>query len=165
ESQATGESDIIKKQTADHVYATIWNNGEVRKLDPFILSGARVMEGVGTFLVTSTGVHSTYGRTLMSLNEDPEITPLQSKLNVIATYIAKIGSAAALLLFIVLFIRFLADLPNSDEPPAVKGQNFLEIFIVVVTIIVVAVPEGLPLAVTLALAFATRRMLRDNNLV
>ena len=46
-----------------------------------------------------------------------------------------------------------------------KGQNFLNIFIVVVTIIVVAVPEGLPLAVTLALAFATTRMLRDNNLV
>lgn len=165
ESQATGESDIIKKQTADHVYAAIRNNGNVKKLDPFILSGSRVMEGVGTFMVTSTGVHSAYGRTLMSLNEDPEITPLQSKLNVIATYIAKIGSAAALLLFIVLFIRFLAGLPNSDEPPAVKGQNFLEIFIVVVTIIVVAVPEGLPLAVMLALAFATRRMLRDNNLV
>ncbi|MBE3048017.1 hypothetical protein IMZ48_37015, partial [Candidatus Bathyarchaeota archaeon] len=104
ESQATGESDIIKKQTADHVYNAIRSNGSTKKLDPFILSGAKVMEGVGTFMVTSTGVHSTYGRTLMSLNEDPEITPLQSKLNVIATYIAKIGSAAALLLFIVLFI-------------------------------------------------------------
>src|SRR5262249_14290874 len=46
-----------------------------------------------------------------------------------------------------------------------KGQRFLQIFIVAVTIIVVAVPEGLPLAVTLALAFATTRMLKDNNLV
>ena len=165
ESQATGESDVIKKQPADHVYAAIRNNGDTKKLDPFIQSGARVMEGVGTFMVTSVGIHSTYGRTLMALNEDPEITPLQSKLNVIATYIAKIGSAAALLLFIVLFIQFLADLPGSHETPTEKGQNFLEIFIVVVTIIVVAVPEGLPLAVTLALAFATRRMLRDNNLV
>ncbi|MBE3044332.1 calcium-translocating P-type ATPase, PMCA-type, partial [Candidatus Bathyarchaeota archaeon] len=71
----------------------------------------------------------------------------------------------ALLLFIVLFIKFLAGLSKSHENAAGKGQQFLEIFIVVVTIIVVAVPEGLPLAVTLALAFATRRMLRDNNLV
>lgn len=165
ESQATGESDVIKKQPADEVYAAICNHGNVKKLDPFIQSGARVMEGVGTFMCTSTGVYSTYGRTMMSLNEDPEITPLQSKLNVIATYIAKVGGAAGLLLFIVLFIKFLAGLPKSTETPAEKGQNFLDIFIVVVTIIVVAVPEGLPLAVTLALAFATNRMLKDNNLV
>ena len=165
ESQATGESDVIKKQPADHVYSAIRNNGSTKKLDPFIQSGARVMEGVGTFMCTSTGIHSTYGRTMMSLNEDPEITPLQSKLNVIATYIAKIGGAAALLLFIVLFIKFLVSLSSSGQSPAEKGQSFLEIFIVVVTIIVVAIPEGLPLAVTLALAFATRRMLRDNNLV
>ncbi len=101
----------------------------------------------------------------MALNEDPEITPLQSKLNVIAEYIAKLGGAAGLLLFVVLFIEFLVRLPKSDATPAAKGQQFLNIFIVVVTIIVVAVPEGLPLAVTLALAFATTRMLRDNNLV
>ncbi|KAK3381554.1 hypothetical protein B0H63DRAFT_524263 [Podospora didyma] len=166
ESQATGESDIIRKRPADEVYAAIENNDDLRKMDPFIQSGARVMEGVGKFLVTSTGVFSSYGRTMMALNEDPEITPLQSKLNVIAEYIAKLGGAAALLLFIVLFIKFLVHLPKmTTETPAQKGQVFIQIFIVVVTIIVVAVPEGLPLAVTLALAFATTRMLKDNNLV
>ncbi|KAJ9133072.1 Calcium-transporting ATPase [Pleurostoma richardsiae] len=167
ESQATGESDIIRKRSADEVMAAIENHDDLRKMDPFIQSGARVMEGVGTFLVTSTGVYSSYGKTLMSLNDDPEITPLQSKLNVIAEYIAKLGGAAGLLLFLVLFIEFLARLPNQPKSvtPADKGQQFLNIFIVVVTIIVVAVPEGLPLAVTLALAFATTRMLRDNNLV
>jgi Ca2+-transporting ATPase len=166
ESQATGESDIIKKRAADEVYSAIENHEDLKKMDPFIQSGARVMEGVGTFMVTSTGIYSSYGKTLMALNEDPEITPLQSKLNVIAEYIAKLGGAAGLLLFIVLFIRFLAQLPKQhDVTPAQKGQNFIEIFIVVVTIIVVAVPEGLPLAVTLALAFATTRMLKDNNLV
>lgn len=166
ESHATGESDIIKKRAADEVFAAIENHGDLRKMDPFIQSGARVMEGVGTFMVTSTGVHSSHGKTLMALNEDPEITPLQSKLNIIAEYIAKLGGAAGLLLFIVLFIRFLAQLPKEpDLTPAQKGQNFIQIFIVVVTIIVVAVPEGLPLAVTLALAFATTRMLKDNNLV
>ncbi|KAK0707480.1 hypothetical protein B0H67DRAFT_556169 [Lasiosphaeris hirsuta] len=166
ESQATGESDIIRKRPGDEVFAAIENNDNLKKMDPFIQSGARVMEGVGTFMVTSTGVYSSYGRTLMSLNEDPEITPLQSKLNIIAEYIAKLGGAAGLLLFIVLFIKFLVALPKmTTETPAQKGQQFLDIFIVVVTIIVVAVPEGLPLAVTLALAFATTRMLKDNNLV
>jgi Ca2+-transporting ATPase len=167
ESQATGESDIIRKRPADEVFAAIENHESLKKMDPFILSGARVMEGAGSFLVTSTGVHSCYGRTMMALNEDPEITPLQSKLNVIAEYIAKLGGAVALLLFLVLFIIFLVRLPRQYAPltPAEKGQHFIEIFIVVVTIVVVAIPEGLPLAVTLALAFATTRMLKDNNLV
>ncbi|KAM0562804.1 hypothetical protein ACHAPJ_001644 [Fusarium lateritium] len=167
ESQATGESDIIRKRSAEDVYNAIENHDDLKKMDPFIQSGARIMEGVGTYMATSVGVYSSYGKTLMSLNEDPEMTPLQAKLNVIATYIAKLGSAAGLLLFIVLFIKFLVGLPKqpSSVSPAQKGQQFLNIFIVVVTIIVVAVPEGLPLAVTLALAFATTRMLRDANLV
>lgn len=165
ESQATGESDIIRKRPADDVYAAIENHESLRKLDPFILSGSQVTEGIGTFLATSTGVNSSYGRTLMSLQEDPEITPLQSKLNTLAEYIAKLGGAAGLLLFIVLFIEFLVRLPHNTGTPTQKGQEFLQVFIVTVTIIVVAVPEGLPLAVTLALAFATTRMLKDNNLV
>ncbi|KAG6011511.1 hypothetical protein E4U43_008264 [Claviceps pusilla] len=167
ESQTTGESDIIRKRPSDEVYSAIKNHESLKKMDPFIQSGARIMEGVGTYMATSTGIYSSYGKTLMALNEDPEMTPLQAKLNVIATYIAKLGGAAGLLLFLVLFIEFLVKLPKL--PPTVtsaqKGQSFLEIFIVVVTIIVVAVPEGLPLAVTLALAFATTRMLRDANLV
>jgi Ca2+-transporting ATPase len=167
ESQTTGESDIIRKTGADDVYNAIQNHESLKKMDPFIQSGARIMEGMGTYMATSTGIYSSYGKTLMALNEDPEMTPLQAKLNVIATYIAKLGGAAGLLLFIVLFIEFLVRLPKLDPSvtPAAKGQMFLEIFIVVVTIIVVAVPEGLPLAVTLALAFATTRMLKDANLV
>lgn len=167
ESQTTGESDIITKRSGDEVYNAIEGHESLKKMDPFIQSGARIMEGVGTYMATSTGIYSSYGKTLMALNEDPEMTPLQAKLNVIATYIAKLGGAAGLLLFIVLFIEFLVRLPRlaSWVTPAEKGQMFLEIFIVVVTIIVVAVPEGLPLAVTLALAFATTRMLKDANLV
>ncbi|KAI0004420.1 calcium-translocating P-type ATPase [Xylariaceae sp. FL0662B] len=166
ESQATGESDIIRKKGGDEVFAAIENGEDTKKLDPFIQSGGRVMEGVGTYLVTCSGVYSSYGKTMMSLSEDPEITPLQSKLNIIAEYIAKLGGAAGLLLFVVLFIMFLVRVPRDNSlSPAEKGQNFIEIFIVVVTIIVVAVPEGLPLAVTLALAFATTRMIKDNNLV
>jgi Ca2+-transporting ATPase len=165
ESSATGESDLMKKRPAAEVYQAIKNGQETKKLDPFILSGSHVTEGVGKFLVTSTGVNSSYGKIMMSLREDPEVTPLQSKLNTLAEYIAKLGGAAGLLLFVVLFIIFLAKLPKNTGTPSEKGQEFLNIFIVTVTIIVVAVPEGLPLAVTLALAFATTRMLKDNNLV
>ena len=71
----------------------------------------------------------------------------------------------ALLLFVILLIKFLASLPGSHQNASEKGQQFMQILIVSVTIVVVAVPEGLPLAVTLALAYATTRMLKDNNLV
>lgn len=101
----------------------------------------------------------------MALRTEQDDTPLQKKLNVLADWIAKIGAAAALLLFLVLFIKFCAQLPRNHESPSEKGQAFLKIFIVSVTVVVVAVPEGLPLAVTLALSFATVKMLRDNNLV
>ncbi|KAJ4161356.1 plasma membrane calcium [Fusarium oxysporum] len=75
ESQATGESDIIRKQASEVVYNAIENHDDLKKLDPFIQSGARIMEGVGTYMATSVGVYSSYGKTLMSLNEDPEMTP------------------------------------------------------------------------------------------
>lgn len=165
ESSATGESDIIKKSASEEVWRAMEAHESLRKLDPFILSGAKVTEGMGKFLVVATGVNSSYGKTMMSLREDSEVTPLQSKLNTLAEYIAKLGGAAALLLFIVLLIKFCAKLPGDRRTPSEKAQNFLNILIVAVTIVVVAVPEGLPLAVTLALAFATKRMTKDNNLV
>jgi len=165
ESSATGESDIMKKTAADEVYRAMENGEQLKKLDPFMISGGKVTEGFGRMLVTATGVHSSYGKTMMSLQEGNDATPLQSKLNDLAEYIAKIGSAAALLLFIVLLIKFLAQLPRNTNTPAAKGQQFMTILITAVTIVVVAVPEGLPLAVTLALAYATKRMLKDRNLV
>jgi Ca2+-transporting ATPase len=82
-----------------------------------------------------------------------------------AGYIAKLGSGAGLLLFTVLLIEFLARLSTSTATPAEKGQSFLRILITSITVIVVAVPEGLPLAVTLSLAFATKKMTKVNNLV
>jgi Ca2+-transporting ATPase len=165
ESSATGESDIMKKTAADDVYKAMEKNENLRKMDPFMISGAKVTEGFGRMIVTATGIHSSYGKTMLALREDNEATPLQMKLNNLAEYIAKLGSAAAGLLFVVLLIKFLAQLPNNHQTPAERGQRFLDILIVAVTIVVVAVPEGLPLAVTLALAFATKRMLKDNNLV
>ncbi|KAK3936057.1 hypothetical protein QBC46DRAFT_357797 [Diplogelasinospora grovesii] len=174
ESSATGESDLLKKVAADEVFAALEDlangrgekmAGDIEKLDPFIISGSKVNEGTGTFLVTAVGVNSSYGRIIMALHTEQEDTPLQKKLNSLADWIAKVGGGAALLLFIVLFIKFCVQLPKSTDSPSQKGQTFLRLFITAVTVVVVAVPEGLPLAVTLALAFATTRMMRDNNLV
>jgi Ca2+-transporting ATPase len=165
ESSATGESSMVTKHPAASVFKAIQDGDDLNKMDPFILSGSKVSEGVGTFLVTAVGVNSSYGKTLISLHEGPEVTPLQSKLNRLADQIAKIGGASALLLFVTLLIKFLVQLPGGTLNPSGKAQQFLQILIVTITVIVVAVPEGLPLAVTLALAFATTRMLKDNNLV
>ncbi|KAF4429571.1 Ca2+-transporting ATPase [Fusarium acutatum] len=167
ESSATGESDLLKKTPAADVFDVIQklDTKEAEKLDPFIISGSKVNEGNGTFLVTAVGVNSSYGRISMALRTEQEDTPLQKKLNILADWIAKVGAGAALLLFVVLFIKFCAQLPNNRGSPSEKGQEFMKIFIVSVTVVVVAVPEGLPLAVTLALSFATVKMLRDNNLV
>lgn len=120
---------------------------------------------MGTFVCTSVGVNSSFGKIMMSVRTETEATPLQKKLEGLALAIAKLGSSAAALLFFVLLFRFAASLPGDSRPAAEKASSFMDILIVAITIIVVAVPEGLPLAVTLALAFATTRLLKENNLV
>jgi P-type Ca2+ transporter type 2C len=165
ESSATGESDQMKKTSGIEVQQRLLNGTATKKLDPFIISGSKVLEGVGNYLVTSVGQNSSYGKILMSLQTESEDTPLQVKLGKLANWIGGLGSGVAALLFFILLFRFLANLSSNTATPAVKGQQFLNILIVAITVIVVAVPEGLPLAVTLALAFATTRMLKENNLV
>ncbi|RHZ74471.1 hypothetical protein CDV55_108505 [Aspergillus turcosus] len=165
ESSATGESDQMKKTSGHEVWQRIVNGTATKKLDPFMISGSKVLEGVGTYLVTSVGPYSSYGRILLSLQESNDPTPLQAKLGRLANWIGWLGSSAAIILFFALFFRFVAQLPDNPASPAVKGKEFVDILIVAVTVIVVAIPEGLPLAVTLALAFATTRMVKENNLV
>jgi len=165
ESSATGESDLLKKTPGDEVFAAMQSNGNLKKMDPFMISGGKVTEGIGRMQVTAVGIHSSYGKTMLTLQESNDMTPLQAKLNKLAEYIAKLGSAAAILLFVILLIKFLAELRHNNGTPEQKARQFLNILITAVTIIVVAVPEGLPLAVTLALAYATKRMLKDRNLV
>lgn len=180
ESSVTGESDNLSKVSAAHAL-DLMDKGEVeaKQLDFVMISGSKVMQGSGLYMATSVGENSMYGRTLMSLQQGAEVTPLQEKLNRIADGIAVFGVWSAVILFIVLFIRFcvrvttghyLVSLPEGvmyadQATSAQKGNLFMDIFIIAVTIIVVAVPEGLPLAVTLALAFATKRMIKDNCLV
>lgn len=165
ESSATGESDAQKKTKGQEVWDRIMDETATSKLDPFIISGSKVLEGVGTYLVTSVGVNSSFGKIMTSLQTENEDTPLQVKLARMANWIGYLGTSAAGVLFFVLLIRFIAGLANNHATAAKKGSEFLDIFIVAVTIIVVAVPEGLPVAVTLALSFATKKMLKENNLV
>ena len=173
ESSATGESDLVHKTPGDEVFRDLneASEEEVRsslpRLDPFLLSGTKVLEGVGTFLVTATGLNSTYGKILAQVSESDEAeeTPLQSRLTVLAKYISWAGGVISILFFFALFIRFLVELPHDHASPTDKGKNFVEIVIIALTVLVIAVPEGLPLAVTLSLAFATTRMLKDHNLV
>jgi Ca2+-transporting ATPase len=155
ESSATGESDTMKKRTED-------------KGDCFILSGSKVLEGVGRAVVIAVGENSFFGKTMMSMRgEEAEGTPLQMKLDTLAEQIAKLGFAAAIIMLLALVVKYFVTAALAPEfPPA--GDTvaaMISIIIQAITIIVVAVPEGLPMAVTMALAFATTQMLKDNNLV
>lgn len=85
EASATGESDLIKKTPTDDVVTTLQaEKGDLKNLDPFMISGTKVSEGVGTFLVTAVGIHSVFGHTMVSLREETDMTPLQFKLSSLA---------------------------------------------------------------------------------
>lgn len=92
ESSATGESDQMKKTDGFEVSRQIADGTATKKLDPFMISGSKVLEGVGTYLVTSVGKYSSYGRILMSLQESNDPTPLQVKLGRLANWIGWLGS-------------------------------------------------------------------------
>lgn len=157
ESSATGETDAIKKGSLE------------QDLDPFILSGAKVQEGVARVLTIAVGVNSYHGKTMMAMREDrEEETPLQMKLDDLAENIAKLGIAAALLMLLTLTCKYWVVVAlNPDRAPSFADglTAMVQIVIQAITIVVVAVPEGLPMAVTLALAYATTQMIKDNNLV
>lgn len=136
---------------------------------PFLLAGTKVQDGSGKMLVASVGMRTEWGRLMVTLSEggDDE-TPLQVKLNGVATIIGKIGLVFAVLTFIVLISRYFVykALHNQIGHWSSKdASTLLNYFAIAVIIIVVAVPEGLPLAVTLSLAFAMKRLMKDKALV
>lgn len=167
ESGITGESDAIKKLTYKECIEAQTHGQLNAHTDCFVISGSKVLEGVGSYIVIAVGVKSFNGRIMMALRTDNDNTPLQTKLNNLAELIAKLGSAAGLILFVALLIRFFVQLGTGTPVRTAneKGLAFVQILIISVTLIVVAVPEGLPLAVTLALAFATKRMTAEKLLV
>nr|XP_043619549.1 calcium-transporting ATPase 8, plasma membrane-type-like [Erigeron canadensis]XP_043619550.1 calcium-transporting ATPase 8, plasma membrane-type-like [Erigeron canadensis] len=160
ESSMTGESKIVHK---DHK-------------SPFLMSGCKVADGYGTMLVTSVGIRTEWGLLMASISEDNgEETPLQVRLNGVATFIGIVGLVVAVSVLAILLIRFFTGHTKDEEGrvefiagktsvgDAVDGA--IKIFTVAVTIVVVAVPEGLPLAVTLTLAYSMRKMMADKALV
>lgn len=129
-------------------------------------AGTAVTEGAGRMLVSRVGAETEMGRLQLSLTETPdEPTPLQERLSRLADQIGIFGFLAAILTFSALAVSFFA---RADVPIAfdlgTAGQ-LLGFMIIAVTIVVVAVPEGLPLAVTISLAYSVRRMAKENNLV
>ncbi|KAG5559719.1 hypothetical protein RHGRI_009287 [Rhododendron griersonianum] len=160
ESSMTGESKIVQKGPKA----------------PFLMSGCKVADGFGTMLVTSVGINTEWGLLMASISEDNgEETPLQVRLNGVATFIGFVGLTVAVVVLVVLMIRFFTGhSKNSDgtvqfTPGKTKFSTAIDgaikIFTVAVTIVVVAVPEGLPLAVTLTLAYSMRKMMADKALV
>ncbi|KAH8501917.1 hypothetical protein H0E87_016618 [Populus deltoides] len=160
ESSMTGESKIVHKdQNA-----------------PFLMSGCKVADGIGTMLVTGVGINTEWGLLMASISEDTgEETPLQVRLNGLATFIGIAGLTVALSVLAVLLGRYFTG--NTKNPDGsvqfIKGETtvskavdgVIKILTIAVTIVVVAVPEGLPLAVTLTLAYSMRKMMADKALV
>jgi Ca2+ transporting ATPase len=152
ESSITGESEPVKKG---------WDENQ----QPLVISGSKVAEGTGYILVTCVGHHTFMGKNKNLIqSQDEEETPLEKKLNRIATGIGWIGFIVAMLTLLVLWSYILYDITQQGWKQEFLS-HFISSFITAVTIIVVAVPEGLPLAVTLSLAYAVGRMKKENNLV
>lgn len=129
-----------------------------------VLKGTKVMEGHGVFRVTAVGDRTENGKVFEAAQIDDSVkTPLNEQLDELSDWITKLSYVfAALVVVGRLFIYFLGD--NSLEWSHITAY-VLQTLMIAVTLIVVAVPEGLPMAVTLSLAYSMRRMLKTNNLV
>ncbi|KAJ3266097.1 Calcium-transporting ATPase 10, plasma membrane-type [Chytriomyces hyalinus] len=145
---------------------------------PFLFSGCQVSEGSGRMLVTGVGTRSSGGQIQELLNEaQSEETVLQMKLKVVAVLIGKVGVGAGILTFLGLAIRWAISWALNEEPHHLSCGNkassgvllqvalLAEYFVVGITVVVVAVPEGLPLAVTISLAFSMFKMIQENCFV
>ncbi len=146
-STITGESIPQDGSAGDRVY-----RGYV------VSSGSAVMQA------QAVGAATEMGRIRDALSSEPEPTPLQDRLAELADRIGLVGTMAAFLIFLALAAHHISVHGMAISDPA-WWSAILDAFIVAVTIVVVAVPEGLPLAVTLSLALNMRRMVRDKNLV
>ncbi|KAJ8760688.1 hypothetical protein K2173_017694 [Erythroxylum novogranatense] len=161
ESSMTGESDHLDVNA---------------NRNPFLLSGTKVADGFGTMLVTSVGTNTAWGEMMSYISHDlKEQTPLQSRLDKLSSWIGKIGMTVAVLVLAVMMIRYFTGNTRDDNGrkeyvgSKTKVNSVLNailgIISAAVTIVVVAIPEGLPLAVTLTLAYSMKKMMNDNAMV
>ena len=165
EAAMTGESDDVKK---GHV--SFADNGRL-KSSPFFFSGTQVVQGNATAMVLAVGVNSVAGSASMLMQEaEPETSPMQAKLDKMAEMIGKLGLSVAIITFLAMIIRFAVqfgqkEIGYSSWDHGKHWQEIVQFVITAITVLVVAIPEGLPLAVTISLAFSVKKMMEDNNLV
>ena len=159
ESTLTGEPIISKFVEVKNDGATYPSNVALRS--------TMVMNGYGRMKVTAVGDNTEIGKVATKSTEITAVkTPLNLQLDRLAKLISKIGSAVAALAFVGFLCHDIMTNPLWQTAEYLKmTEVVLKYFMMAVTLIVMAVPEGLPMAVTLALALNMRRMLKSNNLV
>lgn len=131
-----------------------------------VLRGSTVIEGNGIYVVDKTAVDSEEGRGVALTREGSNVrTPLNRQLDQLGLWISRASFAIAALIVVgrLVFFFFLSDLPK-DDPWFIFGF-VLQSLMIAITLIVVAVPEGLPMSVTVSLALSMRKMLKEKNLV
>lgn len=163
ESSLTGEqlttkhADVDNKEKGDEAYPK-----------NMVLRSTMVMNGRGEYVVTAVGDKTEIGHVARSSNEKTGVkTPLNMQLERLAKLISKVGITVAVAAFVLFLLHYIItdyDFWHSDDYIS-KINVVLKYFMMAVTLIVMAVPEGLPMAVTLSLALNMRRMLKSNNLV
>ena len=158
ESTLTGEpviSKTTKEEDFDHE-ATYPSN--------HVMRGTTVVDGHGMMQVMAVGDATEYGKVNQGAQMDNNIdTPLQLQLKRLADLISKVGYTVATLTFVVLTAKVF--LQGGEAGNFYYIEHILNNFMIAVTLVVVAVPEGLPMSVTLSLALSMSRMLKANNLV
>ena len=133
----------------------------------FLLRSSMVMSGSGRMVVTAVGDATEIGHVAREATELSAVkTPLNMQLDRLAKFISKVGSAVSIVAFLAFLTHDVLTQPlwHTDNYVGM-AEVVLRYFMMAVTLIVMAVPEGLPMAVTLALALNMRRMLKSNNLV
>jgi len=175
ESALTGEPDAIKKkiyreclEKRDEIIANGQKNSSKAHdvYSPILMSGTSILTGEGKALVLMVGENSVLGQIRKFLIQETEVTPLQQKLETIARDIGKFGLVSAVFILIILIVRFLIDRGITKTwDDGEKYTVLINYIIIAITVIVVAIPEGLPLSVTLSLAYSVKKMMTDRNLV
>lgn len=160
ESTLTGEPEVDK--TVDEAHF----DSEATYPSNHVMRGTTVADGYGRMVVTAVGDATEAGRvTEQATVTSGEQTPLDRQLTRLSRLIGRAGIVLSAAIFCVMLGKALLTGGLLDKPWLDAAQQVLHIFMVSVAIIVMAVPEGLPMSITLSLAMSMRRMLKTNNLV
>lgn len=178
ESALTGENDNVEKEGHAECIKRLKEflkregraEGDHAKREipsAIVISGTNVVEGKGDMVVIAVGIYSKEGRISGLSRQDEEMTPLEIKLEHLADKISNLGLAAGVFVVVILWLRFFIELGiGTNEWSTGSSINELIYYIIVgITVLAVAIPEGLPLAVTISLAYSVRKMQKDQNLV